>query len=283
MKLPLDSDLLRTFLAVAESENFTKAGKAVARTQSAISMQMKRLETIVGEPVFERGQRGVQLTSVGERLLPNARRIVSMLDDTTAMLNARPFRGPVRIGIPEEYGYSVLTGALGAFAKRHPKADVTVRFGPSSEQIEALHAGKLDLAVVFEWRRFSGAEVLKADPTVWVTSILHHMHEETPLPIAIYENSAWCREFAIRSIEQRGLDFRVAYTSQNSGGLKLAVASGLAIAPLSRSNIPADCRELGVADGFGDIDDSRVVLHTNPNTSSETIDGMAAAIREAFR
>ncbi|WP_137114003.1 LysR family transcriptional regulator [Mesorhizobium sp. GR13] len=89
MTLPLDSDLLRTFLAVAESENFTKAGQAVARTQSAISMQMKRLERIVGEPVFERGQRGVQLTSVGERLLPNARRIISMLDDTTAMLNAR--------------------------------------------------------------------------------------------------------------------------------------------------------------------------------------------------
>lgn len=283
MTLPLDSDLLRTFLAVAESENFTKAGLAVARTQSAISMQMKRLEKIVGEPVFERGPRGVQLTTVGERLLPNARRIISLLEETTAMLNARPLRGPVRIGIPEEYGYSVLTGALGAFAKHHPKVDVTVRYAPSSEQLEALNAGKLDLAVVFEWQDFSSAEVLRTDPTVWVTSILHHMHEETPLPIAIYENSAWCREFAIRSIEQRGLDYRIAYTSQTSGGLKLAVVSGLAIAPLSRSDIPADCRELDVADGFANIDESRVVLHTNPRTSSETIDGMAAAIREAFR
>lgn len=283
MPLPLHSDLLRTFAAVAETQNFTRAAEIVRRTQSAVSMQMRRLEEIVGTPLFERGSRGVLLTRRGERLLPNARRIVALLDETAAMMRTRPLHGPVRIGIPEEYGYSVLARALGSFAKRHPRVEVTVRYAPSSEQISALEAGDLDLAVVFEWKDFSDAEVLMRDPTVWVTSTLHLMHEETPLPIALYDNSAWCREFAIRSLHDRGLAYRVAYTSQTSGGLKLAVASGLAIAPLSRSNIPPDCRELAAVDGFGDIDACNVVLRRNRKSSSETIDGMAAAIREAFR
>jgi DNA-binding transcriptional LysR family regulator len=136
--------------------------------------------------------------------------------------------------------------------------------------------------MVFEWESFSDAEVLMADPTVWVTSQMHCAHEEQPLPIAVYENSAWCRDFAIRSLEERNLRYRIAYTSQTSGGLKLAVASGLAIAPLSRSNIPDGCRELSFAEGFSEIDASRVVLHRNPKTSSPAIEGMVSALREAF-
>ncbi|WP_292125207.1 LysR substrate-binding domain-containing protein, partial [Mesorhizobium sp.] len=134
----------------------------------------------------------------------------------------------------------------------------------SDSQVRALAAGELDLAVVFEWEGFSGGDVLMHDPTVWVTSTLHHMHEERPVPIALYSRNGWCRDFAIKSLQQRGLDYRVAYTSDTNGGLTLAVTSGLAIAPISRSNIPPDCRELTAADGFGDIDSSNVVLHRNP-------------------
>ncbi|TIQ14445.1 MAG: LysR family transcriptional regulator, partial [Mesorhizobium sp.] len=72
----------------------------------------------------------------------------------------------------------------------------------------------------------------------------HHMHEERPMPIALYNRAGWCKDFAIKSLEQRGLAYRVAYTSDTNGGLRLAVTSGLAIAPISRSNIPAGCREL---------------------------------------
>jgi DNA-binding transcriptional LysR family regulator len=283
MNAQLDSDLLRTFVAIAETGNFTKAGEQVSRTQSAVSMQMKRLEEIVGDALFERGSRGVWLTRKGSDLLGNARRIVSLLDETAAQIGAPPLQGPVRIGIPEEYGFSVLSRALGAFAKRHPQVEITARYACSAEQMAALRADQLDLAIVFEWQDISDGDVLMTDPTVWVTSLLHHRHEETPLPIALYANSGWCTDFAIRSLDQRNVAYRVAYSSDTSGGLKLAVAAGLAVAPISRSNIPADCRELTAADGFGEIDASRVVLHCNPKTSSEAIEGMAEVIREAFR
>ncbi|MER8500777.1 LysR substrate-binding domain-containing protein [Mesorhizobium sp. M1142] len=282
MRPNLDSDLLRTFVAVADSGNFTKAAERAGRTQSAVSMQMKKLEGMIGDSLFERGSRGVALTRRGGELIANARRIVSLLDETAASMVAAPLGGPVRIGIPEEYGHAILSRALGAFAKRHPQVDITVRYAHSGAQIAALAAGELDLAVVFEWQDLSGGEVLMHDPTVWVTSELHHMHEERPVPIALYNRAGWCKDFAIKSLEQRDLAYRVAYTSDTNGGLRLAVTSGLAIAPISRSNIPAGCRELTTADGFGDIHSSNVVLRRNPNASGEAIDGMEEAIREAF-
>jgi DNA-binding transcriptional LysR family regulator len=282
MRSILDSDLLRTFVAVAETGNFTKAAEQAGRTQSAVSMQMKKLEGMVGDSLFERGSRGVALTRRGGELIGNARRIVSLLDETAASMAAPPLGGPVRIGIPEEYGHAILSRALGAFAKRHAKVEVTVRYAHSGSQIAALAAGELDLAVVFEWQGSSGGEVLMRDPTVWVTSELHHMHEERPVPIALYNRAGWCQDFAIKSLEQRGLAYRVAYTSDTNGGLKLAVTSGLAIAPISRSNIPAGCRELTAAEGLGDIDASTVVLRRAANISGEAIDGMEEAIREAF-
>ncbi|MEJ6785086.1 LysR substrate-binding domain-containing protein [Aminobacter sp. Piv2-1] len=282
MSVRLDSELLRTFLAVAESGNFTRAAEAVGRTQSAISMQIKRLEEVIGGELFVRGARGVALTRLGGDLVGNARRIVDLLDETASTMRVPQLGGPVRIGLPEEYGQPILSRALGAFAKRHAQVEVTVRFGYSAAQMAALAAGELDLAVVFEWQAPSGAEVLMQDPTVWASSNHHHIHQERPLPIAVYGRDGWCREYVLDSLESRSIDYRFAYTSDTTNGLVLAVTAGLAVAPISRSNIPPDCRELTEADGFGQIDTTRVVLHRNPRAVSEAVDAMADAIRDAF-
>lgn len=283
MPLQLESDLLRSFVAVADLENFTRAAHALGRTQSAVSMQMKRLEELVGDPLFERGPRGVLLTRKGGELLINARRIVDLLDETAASLAAPALDGQVRIGIPEEYGDSVLSRALSAFSKVHSNVEIMVRYACSSAQRQAVECGELDLAVIFEWERKPQGEVLMVDPTVWTTSEVHRMHERTPLPVALYEGAGWCTSFAIRSLESRGHDYRVVYRSDTGSGLKLAVSSGLAIAPLSRSNIPPGCRELTGDDGFGDIDSSNVVMYRCRSASGEAVTAMAQAIRDAFR
>lgn len=282
MKLHLDGELLRTFVAVADTGNFTRAAQLVLRTQSAVSMQIKRLEESVGAPLFERGARGVTLSQKGAQLIGNARRIVALLDETAAQLDEAGLDGRVRIGIPEEYGQTFISRALHAFATRHPNVEVTVRFGSSAAHLAQLRSGELDLGVIFEWQDFSSGQVLMIDPTVWVTSQSHFPHEQDPMPIALYSSQGWCRDFAIKSLDLSGIAYRIAYTSDTHGGLKLAVTSGLAVAPISRSNIPPDCRELTAAEGFGDIDTSRVVLHLNPKSKSAAVAGMADAIREAF-
>lgn len=283
MPIHLDSDLLRTFVAVADTANFTRAADTVGRTQSAVSMQMKRLEEMVGAALFERGPRGVALTRRGNELLVNARRVVALIDETAASILAPPLGGHVRIGIPEEYGATVLSRALSAFSKTHRQVEVLVRYACSSAQMEAMNRGELDIAVIFEWETEPEGEVLMVDPTVWAVSDTHGVHEELPVPIALYEDDSWCMDFAIASLENRRLDYRVVYRSGTSGGLQLAVASGLSIAPLSRSNIPPGCRELTEADGYGVIDSSNVVMYCRPGGTSDAVSAMAEAIRDAFR
>lgn len=283
MSPPLESELLRTFLAIAEAGNVTRAAETLGRTQSAISMQVKRLEDMVRAPLFERGPRGVTLSPDGLRLVPYAQRIVGLIDETTSAMRSSPLDGPVRVGIPEEYTQTVLPRALAAFAECHPATEVTVLCGHSVQLTTAIDSDELDIAVVFDWRGTQKGEVLCIDPTVWVTSRAHEVHLARPVPVAVYRNSEWYRNFAIRSLEQHAIAYRQAFSCDTCGGLKTAVSAGLAIAPLARGNIPPTCRELTREDGFPPVDSSRVVLKRNPRRSSAAVIGMAEVVRTAFQ
>jgi len=280
---PIESDLLRTFLVISETSNFSAAAQRIGRTQSAVSAQIKRLEETIGETLFDRNARGAVLTRAGNQLLPYAQRVIELLNEAAATIRTKPLDGPVRIGIPEEYSQTILPAALAAFAIRHPAVEVTVSCDYTARNMAALEKDELDLAVVFDWSNQTTGEILCIDPTVWVTSLVHRLHEATPLPIAVYRNSTWCRDFALRSLEQTGLRYRIAFVADTSSGLKNAVLAGLAVSTLSRSNIPHGCRELTSEDGFPPVDSSRVVLRRNPYHSSEAIQELAERVREAFQ
>jgi DNA-binding transcriptional LysR family regulator len=228
----------------------------------------------------------VVLTPQGLRLVDNARRIVTLLDDTAAALRQPALDGAVRIGLPEEYINSTLPKALGSFAAIHPGVEVTVQQGASMTNVAALEAGEIDLAVVFEPGGKTRNEVLMMDPTVWVTSEQHRTDERRPVPIATYTylEGGWCDDLAQRNLRKCRIDNRVAYVSRTSGGLMAAVVSGLAIAPLARSSIPAGCRELTADDGYTVIDHSNVVLRISKagNGKDRIVEAMADAIRRAF-
>ncbi|NRP87104.1 HTH-type transcriptional regulator YofA [Ensifer adhaerens] len=280
---PIESDLLRTFLVISETSNFSVAAQRIGRTQSAVSAQIKRLEETIGETLFDRNARGAVLTRAGNQLLPYAQRVIELLNEAAATIRTKPLDGPVRIGIPEEYSQTILPAALAAFAVRHPAVEVTVSCDYTARNLAALEKDELDLAVVFDWSNQTTGEILCIDPTVWVTSMVHRLHEATPLPIAVYRNSTWCRDFALRSLEQTGLRYRIAFVADTSSGLKNAVLAGLAVSTLSRSNIPHGCKELTSEDGFPPVDSSRVVLRRNPYHSSEAIQELAERVREAFQ
>ncbi|MBE0552622.1 MAG: LysR family transcriptional regulator [Rhodobacteraceae bacterium] len=283
MQAPPDSDLMRSFLAVADTGSVTAAADRLGRTQSAVSLQIKRLEENLGQPLFNRLARGVALTPRGAQLLPYARRVVSLLDEAAIALREKPLTGPVRVGIPDEYSGTVLPRALAAFDERHEGVQVTVRCDHSEGQMRALEADDLDLAVIYDWSYVQDGELLCIDPTVWVTSVAHAQHLRRPVPVGLYFRSDWCRDFAEASLNQQGIDWRPAWMCDLAAGFRVAVSNGVAIAPLSRSTIPAGCRELTAADGFPIVDSARVVLRRNPRGTSPAIEGMAAMLREAFR
>ena len=282
MHTRLDSNLLRTFVAIADSGSLTRAADAVHRTQSAVSMQVKRLEEIAGCDLFWRRARGVALTAAGESLLGNARRIVRLLDETGQSLTHAPLAGEVRVGVPEEHGSALLPGVLARFAESHPGILVTVYCEPSLALERMLERRDLDMAIVGAERDGKPGELLIHDPSRWVTSARHFAHEIDPLPLAMFDSDCWWRDWATASLDAHGRRHRIAYTSASVAGIQAAVASGLAVAILSQSTLPPGMRELGADEGFDPVPGLDVILRRNPASTSGASEAMARAIRSEF-
>lgn len=283
MDARLDSELLRTFVAIADTGSFTHAAEIVRRTQSAVSMQVKRLEEAAGQSLFLREARGVRLTPPGETLLATARRVVRLLDQAADTLRIEPLEGTVKMGIPEEYGATILPDVLARFADRHPGIQVTVKCESSLALDSAIDEGELDLAVLVVDRGNAKGETLFHDPTVWVTSAKHLVHEHDPLPVALFEQGCWWRDWALKDLDDRGRRYHVAYTSSSVAGLQAAVMSGLAVAVLGQSTVPQGARALSEADEFSNLPGSRIVLRRRQGASSQAAASMDSAIRDAFR
>lgn len=278
----LDSDLLITFITIADTKNFTKAGDKLGRTQSAISAQMKRLEECLGEALFNRESRGVQLTSKGEELLVRAQRIINMLKETEGALKANPVSKVVRLGVTEEINSQIMPVMLSIFSKTNVEVELIVKTAPSVVHLANIANRTLDLAVVYAKESSEVHELLQHDPVVWITSVVHQPHLLDPVPVAMYSINTWAGSQAARLLEMRGGRHEYLYYGDSSSALIPAVQAGLAIAPIARSVIPLDCRELTEADGFPAVENSNIVLCRGA-ISSPAIETVAQAFREAFR
>ena len=143
----LDSELLRTFLAVSETGSFSKGAIRIFRSQSAVSLQIKQLENLLGQAVFQRHARGVDLTTTGEKLRLTARNVVNLLDKSFGELKSNPLEGSIRVGIPDEFGETFLAEVIAQFARNYPQVDLSVRCSFSANFPEALAGDEIDLAV----------------------------------------------------------------------------------------------------------------------------------------
>lgn len=280
---PLDSDLLRSFLTVCAAGSLTAAAGRVGRTQSAISMQIARLEEVLGTRLFQRRPRGMAPTEAGKALQLHATRIIEMLDAAASAVRDRNLGGPVRIGFPPEYCESALPRILARFGEQHPAVEVGIRCDYSQPLLAALDAGSLDIAIVYDRAEAARGEVLRVEPTLWVTSDRHDQHLRRPLPVAAYFNSKWCRESMIPSLERSGMAYRIAFECDTTQGFLSAVRSGLAVVALSRNAIPEGCRALTESDGFPAVDLASLVLRRGTQGHSPAIDALADLIGREFR
>lgn len=277
----LDSELLRTFLAIAETGSFTKGAERIFRSQPAVSLQIKRLEEILGSPVFERRARGVELSPLGERLRPAAERIVGLLDETAGELRSDAVTGRVRIGIPDEYARTILPGVISRFTQAHPRVEVSVRCGFSADFPALLERGELDLAVHAVERRDENAICLREEKTVWATSSRHLAHERRPLPLALFDRACWWRERAVEALEASGLRYHVAFSSESVNGVMAAIEAGAAIGLLGESSLGDGLRILTAEEGFPHVPSSELVLD-HRGTGSKAAMAMRQAIMDAF-
>ncbi|MGQ9371299.1 LysR family transcriptional regulator [Azospirillum sp. ST 5-10] len=280
-RLPLDSDLLRTFLAVAEAGNVTHAAAALGRTQSAISVQVRKLETTLGTALFRRQARGMALTPGGEALVGAARRALGEID-RIAGLFAAPLAGPVAVGIPDDHGPGVLASVLATFAARHPEVEVSVRCAVSTDFPGAVRRGELDLAVHAAPPEAAGAAPLLTEDTVWAAHPRLPLAPGRPVPLALFDRACWWRDAALAALAAAGRPCRVAYSSESAGGVTAAVAACLAVGVFARSTVPPGLRVLDGRDGFPPLPASSLVLLRRSGGPTPAVAAMEEAIRTAL-
>ncbi len=283
MPAQLDLDLLRTFTAIVDGGSFSAAAERVGRTQSAVSMQMRRLEQSLNRRLFARNGRNMVLTGDGERLLDHARRLLRVHAEALAAFEETALEGEVRIGAPDDFACSFLPGILAAFAECHPKVHIELVCEPSSRLRPQIRAGGLDIALVAEDPALPGGRLLYREPLVWVASARHDVHRREPLPLACFETACPCRRIATERLAEAGRSYRIALTSMSIAGIYAAIDTGLAVAVLHRSNARPDHRILGREDGFPPLPEAGVVLLRETARRTPLLDSLERHILENLR
>jgi DNA-binding transcriptional LysR family regulator len=274
----LDIDQLRTFIAIAETGSFTKASEVVNKTQSAVSMQMKRLEERIERPIFARDGRASKLTEDGARLLDYARRLVKLNVETVAAFSDAALSGRVRLGVPDDYADRYLPEIMARFSRAYPGVELTVICEPSIDLLERIDGNEIDLAIVTNCESKRASETFRRERLLWVTSNRHAIHLEEPLPLALGRPSCTWRRTAIERLESNGKPYRVLYSSSNAGAVAAAVLAGLAVSVLAESGLRPGMRVLTTAEGFPELTTCRVGLVRNAHDSSALADALAEHI-----
>ena len=275
----IDVDQLRTFIAIAETGSFTKAAEVVHKTQSAVSMQMKRLEERLGKPIFARDGRASKLTEDGERLLDYARRIVKLNVEALAAFSDAELSGRVRLGLPDDYADRYLPEIMARFSRAYPGVELTVICEPSVDLVERIDANELDLAIVTDCERKRASETFRRERLLWVTSNRHSTHLEEPLPLALGRPSCGWRRDAIECLEtDRPAASACSTPAPNAGAVAAAVLSGLRSRCFRNPALRPGMRVLTPADGFPELPACRVGLIRNPHESPALADALAEHI-----
>jgi DNA-binding transcriptional LysR family regulator len=265
MAAPLDLDQLHTFITIADTGSFTKAAEEVHRTQSAVSMQMRRLEERLGKALFEKDGRTNRLTDEGERLLTYA-----------------SLEGHIRIGTPDDYADRFLPEIMARFSRSNPRVELSVICEPTYNLIDHMKRGNLDVAIVTHSGSKGASEVVRREPLLWVTSANHSIHSEAVLPIAVGRTTCMWRRAACDMLDQMERDYRILFTSWSATVIIAAVLSGQAVSVLPECALRPGMRILGEADGFGALPDVHIGIMKGHSSQPEVVDALARHIAESL-
>ena len=288
----LDPDLLRAFLLIAEGNSFTRAAGMLGRTQSAISMQIKRLEELLGQPVFARGRgNATELTPHGQYLLSRARQILALNDEVLTTFRTPQIAGTVRLGVPDDYAFGYLPPVLKRFADTHPAVQVDVLCEPSEDLVARLKRGELDLAIPSSLQADGVNQIpLWRGQLVWVTSTRHAPHRLDPLPLALSSadplaNPSRCEwaSAAVRALEKAGRRYRVAYISSSQVGTHAPVLAGLAVTVSAQAWLPEGLRPVRPDEGLPRLPEYGIVMIRSRHARQPVTDALAAHIQESCR
>ncbi|WP_415873425.1 LysR substrate-binding domain-containing protein [Burkholderia ubonensis] len=302
-----DIAALRSLVAGMDLGSFAKAADRVARSSSAVSAQIRKLEEQAGTPLFVKSGRGLALTDAGDAMLRYARRMIELNDEAAAAVRGVSLDGWVRIGLQEDFGEAILPGVLGRFARAHPKVRIEARVAHNAELLERLDANQLDLALVwgdpasaaFVARTGIDSEEIARVPMRWIGAAgvgaagsgaagdgdagepSVRLPDE-PLPLVVFDRP--CRFFgaATDALDRAGVPWRVAFTTPSLAGLWAAAAAGLGLTVRSHYGLPASVRLIDAAPlGLPELPSVPLMLLRRASSATPTVDRLARIMTQA--
>jgi len=276
-----DTDLLRTFVAVAENRGFTKAAKFLNSTQSTVSAQIQRLEEEAGRPLFVRSTRSVELTSDGETLLGYAKTILRLNEDARLCLSGVGRAGKVRMGASEDLTDRWLPKLLHRLGRECPSVEIELEIGLGPNLLQMVEARELDLAIGGVCnRQVEGRRVWK-EPLVWAFSA--NVACPTELPLAFFPEPCPYREAALRALAGSPKQWRIVSLSSSVAGVRAAAMAGLAVTPLPAQSIRPGLRILGKAEKMPKLPDVEFVLKARETDTRPAVAAVASLIERTPR
>ena len=260
--------VLISFVAVCETLSFTRGADRVSLSQSTVSLQVKRLEDLLGCPLLERSSHQVQLTEEGERLLSYARRIIALNEEAHDALTGAWRDGVLRLGMPEDFAVPTID-LLADFSRQHPHLRLDVSSGLSADLRSAYEREELDLILVKQ-RRGQPPCAARREPLLWLDSLAHPAIERAPVSLAMFPLGGLYRDELCQALDALGMRWRIGYCSGSLAALAAASAAGLGMTLL-----PASCRlpghrVLGAAEGLAEITDVELALYYRDDAPAST-------------
>lgn len=279
----MDLELLRAFVAVVDCGGFSSAARSLNRTQSAVSLQIKRLEARLDRPLFARTSRRVTLNEAGGNFLPYARRMLLLQEEAQEAVGRSSQKEILRLGLPDEQALAYLTDLLRPFAQKHPDVQLAIHCDSSDLLVERLADGLLDIVLAIRHRVLSSGEHVASQDLVWVAAQDFDLAPQAPLPLAVHAEGCPYRAEGTAQLTRIGRNWQISFTSQSSTGINLAVRASLGVAVKAARSVPSGCRILGEADGLPALQPATIELYRNPATTSLAADALAQQLVSAVR
>lgn len=242
MKAPLDPRLIQTFVRAAQVGSLSVAALQVGRTQSAVTMQMQRLEEMLGQTLMHRSGSGIRLTGAGERFLVHAERLLKMHEEALSLFSDQKLQGSIIFGCPEDYLLAFFPAIFKSFGAEYPDIDIKVVAAPTVELRGLLHASQVDLALISTLAPKETDEIIRTEAMVWVGA--HSNFDDygfgDSVQLALPAANAMDHRAACEAMSRAGLRYNITYASNSIAGLIAVARSGLAISVMTRGAVPAD-------------------------------------------
>jgi DNA-binding transcriptional LysR family regulator len=267
----MDAELLRTFLTVAELGGFSAAGRQLNLTQSAVSLQVKRLEERIGASLFTRTSRSVVLTEAGTVLVPFAQRILRLNGEAEEAISKSVIAQNLRVGMTDEQAVAYLPVLLPAFTRHYPEVRLEVICDQSPQLVEQVHDGLLDIALTIRHPDCNGGTLIGQESLRWVAATGFSVASQEVIPLAVNPDGCVYRASAIAALNRAGRRWRLAFTSANPASTNIAVQAGLGICVKTERALPEGCRLLDSEDGLPPLGNVMVELHVSVQAPTEPV------------